>query len=220
MKKLFSILFIALGVSVFAQETITEGVANSKMTLSSSNSQISAQFAMVGDINSITYFKGNSSRTETSNIMTGNSVSIIDTDAQEMLTYMDNPMAGKLYMKQSTVPNEEDLKDVTIEKTGETKEFLGYTCTKYVVTINKNGTPTNMELYTTDKVSAVSNQTATLGSGFEGYPLYMKVVSGQPGNDMIITVEVTEVKQEAVASDKFDMTPPEGYKETDNLGGM
>lgn len=220
MKKLVSILFIALGVSVFAQETLTEGVANLKTTLSSSDSQVNAQFAMIGDINSVTYFKDNLSRTETSNVMTGNSVSIMDGNTQEMLTYMDNPMAGKLYMKQSLKANEEDLKDIEVKKTDETKEFLGYTCSKYVATINKNGATTTMELYTTDKIKAISNQTATLGTNLEGFPLFMTIEANQQGMNMIITVEVTDLKQEAVASDIFDMTPPEGYKETDNLNGM
>lgn len=220
MKKLFSILFIALGLSVFAQETITEGVANLKTTLSSSDSQMNAQFAMIGDINSVTYFKDNLSRTETSNVMTGTSVSIMDGNTKEMLTYMDNPMAGKLYMKQSFDANKEDLKDIEVEKTGETKEFLGYECTKYIATINKNGANTKMEIYTTDKISAISNQTATLGESFEGFPLYMTIEANQQGMNMILTIEVTDVKQETVSSDKFDMTPPEGYKETDNLGGM
>ena len=220
MKKLFSILFIAFGVSVFAQEAITEGVANLKTTLSSSDSQMNAQFAMIGDINSVTYFKDNFSRTETSNVMTGNSVSIMDANTQEMLTYMDNPMAGKLYMKQSFNANEEDLKDIEVEKTDETKEFLGYDCAKYIATINKNGATTTMEIYTTDKISAISNQTATLGDKFEGFPLFMTIEANQQGMNMILTIEVTDVKQEAVSTDLFDMTPPEGYKETDNLGGM
>lgn len=220
MKKLFSILFIAVGLSVFAQETISEGVANLKTTLSSSDSQMNAQFAMIGDINSVTYFKDNFSRTETSNVMTGNSVSIMDGNTQEMLTYMDNPMTGKLYMKQSFEASEDDLKNIKVEKTDETKEFLGYTCEKYIATIEKNGVTTKMEIYTTDKISAISNQTATLGDSFEGFPLFMTIEAGQQGVSMIFTIEVTDVKKETVSSEVFDMTPPEGYKETDNLGGM
>lgn len=220
MKKLFSILFIAVGLSVFAQETIKEGVANLKTTLSSSDSQMNAQFAMIGDINSVTYFKDNFSRTETSNVMTGNSVSIMDGNTQEMLTYMDNPMTGKLYMKQSFAASEDDLKNIKVEKTDETKEFLGYTCKKYIATIEKNGVTTKMEIYTTDKIKAISNQTATLGDSFEGFPLFMTIEAGQQGVSMIFTIEVTDVKKETVSSEVFDMTPPEGYKETDNLGGM
>ena len=220
MKKLLSILFIAFTVSVFGQNAISEGKAITKTTMSSSNSEVNAQFAMIGDIQSVTYFKDNFSRTETANIMTGNSVNVIDGNAKEMLMYMDNAMMGKQYIKKSIVPSEEDLNGVQVEKTSETKDFLGYNCTKYVATVDKNGGKMNMEIYTTDKISAISGQTANLGAAFEGFPLLIKMMMNQQGIDMTITMEVTEIKAESVSSDIFDMTPPEGYKLTDNLMGM
>ena len=220
MKKLLSILFIAFTVSVFGQNAISEGKAITKTTMSSSNSEVNAQFAMIGDIQSVTYFKDNFSRTETANIMTGNSVNVIDGNAKEMLMYMDNAMMGKQYIKKSIVPSEEDLNGVQVEKTLETKDFLGYNCTKYVATVDKNGGKMNMEIYTTDKISAISGQTANLGAAFEGFPLLIKMMMNQQGIDMTITMEVTEIKAESVSSDIFDMTPPEGYKLTDNLMGM
>jgi len=220
MRKLLSILFIAFSVSVFAQSAISEGKATTKTTMSSSNSEVNAQFAMIGDIQSVTYFKNNFSRTETANIMTGNSVNIIDGNSKEMLMYMDNSMIGKQYIKKSIVPSEEDLKGVKVEKTSETKDFLGYSCTKYVATVEKNGGKMNMEIYTTDKISAISGQTANLGTAYEGFPLFIKMMTNQQGIDMTITMEVTDIKAESVSSDIFDMTPPEGYKKTDNLMGM
>ncbi len=39
----------------------------------------------------------------------------------------------------------------------------------------------------------------------------------QMGMDMTMTMEVTAVNGEAVSADKFDMTPPEGYKKVDKL---
>ena len=220
MRKLLSILFIAFSVSVFAQSAISEGKATTKTTMSSSNSEVNAQFAMIGDIQSVTYFKDNFSRTETANIMTGNSVNVIDGNAKEMLMYMDNPMIGKQYMKKSIVPSEDELKSVSIEKTGETKSFLGYQCSKYLGTLNKDGAKVDMEIYTTDKISAISGQTSNLGTSLNGYPLFMKMTTKQQGIDITFTMEVTEVKAENVSSDIFNMTPPEGYKQTDNLMGM
>lgn len=220
MKKLFSILFvITLGLNAFAQETISEGVIKTKTTMSSPNAEVNAQFAMIGDILSVTYFKDGFTRTETSNVMTGNSVAIVDTKAQEMLMYMDN-MAGKIYTKDSYVPTEEEMKGVTVEKTDETKEILGYTCTKYITTLTQNGATVNMDIYSTDKIAATSNQTTSFGDAFKGYPLLMEMKMNQMGMDMNIKMEVTEIKSESVSSDKFDMTPPDGYKQVDKLTGM
>ncbi|MCB0426454.1 MAG: DUF4412 domain-containing protein [Mangrovimonas sp.] len=219
MKKLFTILFVILGLNAFAQEAMTEGVIKTKTTMSSPNAEVNAQFAMIGDILSVTYFKDGFTRTETSNVMTGNSVAVIDSNAKEMLMYMDN-MAGKVYMKNSYEPSEEDLKDITVEKTGETKDILGYSCAKYVTTISKNGATVNMDIYATDKLAAVSNQTTSFGDTIKGYPLLMEMKMNQGGMDMVITMEVTEIKKESVSSDKFDLTPPDGYKQVDKLGGM
>lgn len=219
MKKLFTILFVILGLNAFAQEAMTEGIIKTKTTMSSPNAEVNAQFAMIGDILSVTYFKDGFTRTETSNVMTGNSVAVIDSNAKEMLMYMDN-MAGKVYMKNSYEPSEEDLKDITVEKTGETKDILGYSCAKYVTTISKNGATVNMDIYATDKLAAVSNQTTSFGDTIKGYPLLMEMKMNQGGMDMVITMEVTEIKKESVSSDKFDLTPPDGYKQVDKLGGM
>ncbi|HRV54730.1 MAG TPA: hypothetical protein P5264_04270, partial [Mangrovimonas sp.] len=186
MKKLFTILFVILGLNAFAQEAMTEGVIKTKTTMSSPNAEVNAQFAMIGDILSVTYFKDGFTRTETSNVMTGNSVAVIDSNAKEMLMYMDN-MAGKVYMKNSYEPSEEDLKDITVEKTGETKDILGYSCAKYVTTISKNGATVKMDIYATDKLAAVSNQTTSFGDTIKGYPLLMEMKMNQGGMDMVIT---------------------------------
>ena len=35
-----------------------------------------------------------------------------------------------------------------------------------------------------------------------------------------MTMEVNKIENETVSADKFDMTPPEGYKKVDKLQGM
>ncbi|WP_250432891.1 DUF4412 domain-containing protein [Hanstruepera flava] len=220
MKKLIFVLVLALNVTVFAQEKLTEGVVTSKQTMSSDNEQVQAQLAMVGEIVSTTYFKGNKTRTETFNLMTGNSTSIMDGDSNEMMVAMDNQMVGKKYVVKSIDPENEDMKDVKIEKGDETKEILGYTCQEYNLTTTKDGTEVQMDIYVTDKISAMSNQVTQLGAKLPGYPMYMEMNVSQMGMGMKITSEVTEIKKESVSDDKFDMTPPEGYEKTESLQGM
>ena len=59
-----------------------------------------------------------------------------------------------------------------------------------------------------------------MGADLKGYPLYLTMYMSQPGMNLTITQEVTEIKKESVSDDKFDMTPPEGYEKTDKLQGM
>ena len=129
-------------------------------------------------------------------------------------------MIGKKYMESDISPSEEDLENITIEKTNEKKTVLGYECTKYDVMMNKDGADVKMAIYTTDKLKAISQQTAAFGKDFSGFPLYMTLAVEQQGMKMDLVIEVTEVKAEKVSDDKFSMTPPEGYSKGDNLPGM
>ena len=212
MKKVLSILFIALSVTVFAQETITEGVITMKQTMSSPNPEANAQLAAMGEVISTTYFKGEKSRSEASSPMTGDISTIIDMCEKKMLMLFDNPMYGKKYMEQSLEMTEEELNKIVVEKTEETKEVLGYTCTKYDVTTNQNGVEIKMDMYVTDKLDIMSQSTANLGGKVKGYPMYMVLSFNQMGMDIKQTIEVTEIKKETVPEDIFDMTIPEGFE--------
>lgn len=220
MKNLLVILTMTLSVTMFAQKQIDEGVVISKQTMSSENEQMNAQLAMLGDMTTTTYFKNDKSRSEMINPMTGTTVFIADNVAKKSLTLMDNAMIGKKYMENNLTPSEEDLKGITIEKTNETKTILGYECDKYNVTMNKDGADVTMVIYATDKLKAVTQQTTAFGKEFTGFPMLMDLAIQQQGIKMNLLIEVTEVKAEDVADDKFDMTVPEGYSKTENLPGM
>jgi len=220
MKKVIFLLALILNLVVFAQKDITEGVFTSKQTMSSSNEQMNSQLAMMGDMMTTTYFKGNKSCSEMSNPMVGNSVTIMDYDSNEMIIALDNPMMGKKYMTKSAEPSEEDLKNITIIKGEETKIVLGYVCSQFNVVLMKEGVAVQMTIYATEELSIVSKQSSTLGSEFKGFPMYTETNVSQSGMDMKITHEVISIESEEVSDDKFDMTPPEGYEKTDNLQGM
>ncbi len=220
MKKLIFVLVCALSLSGFAQDAISEGVVKSKQTMSSENEQMQAQLAMVGEVLTTTYFKSDKTRSETFNLMSGNTTTIMNGETKEMLTYMDNQMVGKMYTVSDMSPSEEDMKDIEVTKGDETKTILGYTCQEYNVSLEKEGATVDMSIYVTDKIQAMNSQIAQMGAQIEGFPMYMKMDISQMGMALTITSEVTEVKKETVSDDKFDMTPPEGYTKTDNLSGM
>jgi len=213
MKKLVLILLVAISFNAFAQEKLAEGVLVSKMTMLSDNEQMNAQLAMVGDLESTTYFKGLKSRNETNNPMTGEVITIADNDAKELMILMNNPMAGKMYSKSEIKDSEEDLKGISVTKGDEKKTILGYDCDQYVVTMTQGGQSMDMEIFATKAINAYSQQTAGFSQKVEGFPLYFKMTMDQGGSKMTIINEVTDIKKESVSADKFDMTPPAGYQE-------
>ena len=220
MKKILFLALWVLSVSTYAQNQIDEGVVISKQTMSSDNEQMNAQLAMLGDMISTTYFKNDKTRSETTSPMTGTTVFIADNTSKKSLVLMDNAMLGKKYMESNITPSEEDLKSITIEKTNDKKTVLGYDCTKYNVTMDKDGANVHMAIYTTEKLKAISQQTAAFGKDFSGFPLYMSFAIEQQGMKMDLVIEVTEIKAEKVSDDKFNMTPPEGYSKGENFPGM
>lgn len=217
MKNIFLFAFLTISISLFGQEALTEGIIIQKQTFSSSNEALNGQLAMLGDMQTTTYFKGNKSRTELSNPMAGEVTTIIDNDKKEMLAIMDNPQIGKKYTVKGLDLSEEELKNITVTPTDETKEILGYTCKKYDIILNKQGVESKLTMYTTDKISALSDQTASFGGKIKGFPMSVQIQAEQGGMDITINMEVSEIKKEKVADSKFDMTAPEGYEKMDGL---
>lgn len=213
MKKILILLALSLTVTISAQKKITKGIIISKQTMTSDNEQANQQFAMMGDMKTTTFFSGTRSRSELSNPMSGDIVTVTDSKTGEVLMLMKNPMLGKKYMLQKNEVTAEDLKNIKVTSTGKTKVVLGYTCKQYIVSVNKDGQSVEMELFTTEAITITSQQTAMLGDKLKGFPLYSVMKMNQMGVNMTVTTEVTEIKKDtAVDEKKFSLTPPEGYE--------
>ncbi|GHM98738.1 hypothetical protein WSM22_02280 [Cytophagales bacterium WSM2-2] len=113
--------------------------------------------------------------------------------------------------------NDQEFAKPTVAKTSETMKILGYTCTKYVVTISDRGqTMTTNVWSTTDikdfDVKAFSRQKMGRGQsmfyeGIDGVPL--KIESITPQGNMVM--EVTDIKRGS--QNAADFTVPSDYKE-------
>jgi len=217
MKKIIVLVALAISTIGFAQKTVKEGVITTAQTLSSPDEQVNMQVAMMGQIITTTWFKNDKSRSEMSNPMAGNVIVVMDGTVNKMLVMRD-AVSGKQYSVKDMTPSEEELKDVTVVESTETKTVLGYECKKYDVTMVKQGVEVKMAIYTSDKVPAKSQQIVGLGSKVKGYPMFMEMKMNQMGAEIVIKTEVTEIKNEEVADAKFDMTPMEGYEKTERLG--
>ena len=218
MKKVI-ILSVALVFSLIfnAQEKFTEGKITMTQTISTDNEQMQAAInQMLGDkpMLTISYVKNNKSRTEISNPMTGDIVTISDLEKSQVLMLMDSPAIGRKYTL--TTVTDEQAKEIkensTIVQGDKTKTILGYECKEHTVTLVQDGVEMTMVMYITDKiVPAVSQQTVLLGDQLKGFPMYIEMKMNQQGMDMNIVTEVTELNKEAVSDSKLSMTPPEGY---------
>lgn len=218
MKKLLVLsMAMLLSMTMTAQEKIEEGIMTIKQTISSDNEQMNAQLASMSPPDSKTYFKDDKSRSDTSSIMTGDITIIINGAEKQMLMLMDQPAMGKKYMLQSTDPSAEDMENVKVEKGNETKSILGYECQQYMVTMTQNGQDVEMEMFTTDKISAISQNTTAMGTKVEGFPLYYVLKMSQMGANLEITSEVIKIDKVSVSDDKFSMTPPEGYTKIEGM---
>ncbi|WP_225036955.1 DUF4412 domain-containing protein [Winogradskyella sp. SM1960] len=217
MKKILLLsLALMLSVVAVAQDKLNEGVLIAKQTMSSDNEQMNAQLQAMGDSQATTYFKDDKSRSETSSPMTGDMTIIVDGTEKQMLMLLDQGM-GKKYMLQSFEPSEVDLKNVSVEKGDETKTVMGYECQQYFVKMKQNGQDVEMQMFTTEQISAFSHNTTAMGDKIDGYPLYFIMTINQMGANIVVTSEITEIKEESVSDDKLSLTPPEGYTKMEGM---
>jgi len=212
-KSILLLLAITLSFTSFAQDKFVEGKVISTQTMSSDDEAMNSQLAMIGDVITTTYVKGTKSRSEVSSPMTGDVVTITDMDAKKMLMLMDNPMSGKNYMEMSTDLKAAQVENVDVKNRDDKKTILGYDCDGYDVTMTAGGQTVEMTLYTTKKINAYSQQSQMYGDKIEGFPMYFTMNMNQMGKTITIESTVTDIKEDVIANDMFNMTPPEGYTE-------
>lgn len=212
-KSVLFLLAVTLSFTGFAQSKLTEGKVISTQTMSSTDEAMSSQLAMIGDVVTTTYIKDTKSRSEVSSPMTGDVVTISDMESKKMLMLMDNPMSGKNYMEMSTDPKAAQVENVEVKNRDDKKIVLGYECDGYDVKMTAGGQTVDMKIYTTKKIIAFSQQSQMYGDKIEGFPMYFKMKMSQMGADITIENTVTEIKEETVSNDKFNMIPPADYTE-------
>lgn len=217
MKKILVLILASFSLATIAQEKLTEGILIGKQSMSSDNEEMNSQLKLMGDSPSTIYFKGNKSRSETSSPMTGEITIIMDNGKKELLMLMSSPMQGKKYASQAIETKPEDLENITIIKGEETKTILGYECQQYIIKLNEQGQEMEMQMFTTDKISAPTQSTTNFAGKIDGFPLYFVIKMSQMGSSIEVVSEVTEIKKEKVSDDKFSLTPPEGYEKMEGM---
>jgi hypothetical protein len=209
MKNMFLILLAFVTLNATAQK-FTEGKITMTQTMTSDNEQMNAHLSNM-KMSIVTFFKGNKSRTETSSAMTGENVSIFDSDLKKGVVLMNNPMMGKTYVDINLDVSQEELEKVDVKKIDETKTILGYKCKGYTVKAMQAGVEVSMKVFATDEIK-IARDKKQLGAEIDGYPLYMEVTMMQMGAELLMISEATNIEEQEVSDAMFDMTIPEGYK--------
>lgn len=206
---LLFIIAIVMSFATIAQEKFTEGVIFSKQNMSSPNAQLNEMFSQMKDTKATTFFRDGVSRTEISNPMTGDAVTLIS--PEKMLTLMDIPGAGKVYMIQDLKEIMNSVTDVNVEEGSETKTFLGYECKQYRVVLKQPTGDMEMIMYVTEEIPVKLQQNIMVMDKVKGFPMYQIIKMNQAGSEITITTEVEKIMEMEVSEDKFSFTVPEGY---------
>lgn len=145
------------------------------------------------------------------------STTTVDNKSRKGISVTES-MMGNFY---TMLDGEEDGEDaeVDIEKTTETKDILGFKCTKYIVTGGKGG---DIEMWSTTEIDGEFTSKLVPKSGkMEGFPLQITVETEQ----MTISFIAKDFKKEVPGSEEFSLKPPKGYDEKtaedlQKMGGM
>lgn len=159
---------------------------------------------------------GNKARSEMIMSM-GKTVSITDGDTKETITLMDM-MGQKIAIKTNYDEIKAELAkspNVKVEVTSETKDILGYTCKKAVVTNPDDGTEI-IVYYTEELGSSAINFDNPQFKDINGVMLEFEI----PNEQFTMKFSAVSVEKKSVSEDEF--TIPDGYqiKTKEEMQGM
>jgi GLPGLI family protein len=189
----------------FAQ--MKEGKITYDMVFSSDNPDMAMAIGMMQGSKMTMEFIPGKTRSEVSMGTMGTMVTIADEKKEKALMLMD--MMGMKYamesdLKESIEKTTSDNPDYKVEITNETKEIMGYKCTKAIMT-GEDGS-TIIAWYTKDITVYTAGQTY-YNSDMPGFPMSFTLTQ----NEMTIEMTVTGLEKKADKS-HFSMEVPEGYE--------
>ncbi len=203
-KYFYSLFFIVFSITVVSGQKYFEGKITQDITYSNS---------AMGNSKSISYYKGNKSRTEINNLIEANpytSISIMDFEKKEMLMIMEMP---KLKSKTATLMDYGlvDRPMETIEKFEDYKIILNHKCQKIVISTTVNGKKTITTGYADLNYSVPAM--VDLNGKIIDYPLFFEIEIVMPS--MTMTMTVLDISEEILPENLFSSNIPVGYKLTD-----
>lgn len=205
MKKLITAVAILLCGLSNAQ--IKEGSVTYVMTIEGLPPE---QAAMMGDMETKIFFKGNKTYSEMNSMMMSTKAV---SDENGSLVLMDQ-MGNKNFMRVTKADmdkNDDPSKTPKIEYTSETKTIAGYECKKAIATLSTKDGEVKTDVWYTDKIPYVKQGGRRGGDMFKGLN-GMAMEFSMPQGPMKVKMVAKEVSTEAVPDSKFVLST-DGYTE-------
>ncbi len=204
-------LIITSSLSSIAQ--INEGSFTYDMTFDSNDEEMSLMMPLLEGSNFSLYFKNDESRAEVNMGTFMQMVTISNSKSEEVLMLMsvmmmDTSWAIKTSLSELDEGNTEELKP-TIQLQSDTKEILGFTCKKAIVSYE--GTNDAIYWYT-DEIKVNKKGQTYLNDEIPGFPLEYEIVE----NGLNITLTATNYEKKLTkeqATELFNYDIPDGYEE-------
>lgn len=209
MKKHLQLLALFLGFTVVSFAQIKEGKITYDMTFASDNPEMAMGVQMMSGSKMSMSFMPGKSRADISMGMMGTMTTISDEKSKKVLTLMD--MMGMKYAMESTTEEVEaeagEQPKPKIEITKETKEIMGYKCTKAIMTTETEEGPMPVTMWFTKDIDVFTGGQQYYNEDMPGFPMQIAVTQSGMSIDMIVTAMDKKVDKKV-----FDMKVPDGYE--------
>jgi GLPGLI family protein len=199
---------------------MTQGHISYKIDASTDNPDMQMAIGMMQGSTMDIYFKDKTTRSEMKMGSMMTVTTITDETSKDVLMLMSG-MMGNIAVKSNLSEYEDSREEqpkFEVSFTDETKDFLGYTCKKAVLT-SEDGLES--VFWYTEEIMASKKGQSYLNEEIPGFPMQFEL--NNQGMKMSMTVTALEEKLEKKKSSSlFDMTIPAGYKEMtmEELGSM
>lgn len=207
MRKNIHLLILLLGLSLPSFAQMKEGSVTYSMEFASDNPDMAMSLSMLAGSKMTTYFTTGKTRTEVTMGTFGTNTTIADEKAKKVLMLMD--MMGQKTATETKIEDKKDDKDKAddfeVEITSETKEILGYKCTKAIM---KTEDGTVMNIWFTKDITVSTAGQSYYNEQMPGFPMQFEIDQ----SEMKITFIATAIDKSAPKKSLFDMKVPEGYK--------
>lgn len=206
MKKIF--FFAALALSLSSAAQISQGRASYDLVFSSDDPQTSAYVSQMEGSTLEIYFFGDKTRSEMNMGEFMTTINIMEKGQDTSLTLLDG-MMGKIAMKTTENELEDEQKLALSERRVDlvegTKEIMGYTCKKAIVTTTDGN---ESVIWYTPEILPIHREGQFLIDEIPGLPLEMTANWG----NMNITCVAFEFSKKLKKPEKlFDTAIPDGF---------
>lgn len=202
------IVFSTIGI--YAQ--IKEGSVTYKMEFQSDHEEQQMAITMMENSTMGIYFKGNYTRADVSMGTMMKIITVTNSKDENVLLVMDVSMMGMKYAVKSNLKefekyNDEKESEVTVQLVAGSKDILGYSCKKALVTDEKD----NETIYWyTEGIKISKRGQSYLNEDIPGFPLEYEMFQDGMKIKMMATKFVEEIVDEEGI---FNMEIPEGFEE-------